>query len=89
MSAFQEEIKQAVCEATAPLYERITSLEHLIKETVAKENPLIPLDEAAKMLGMHPSTLRRKIHAGDFAFKRSGKKIFLYRSELITNTSDN
>ncbi len=85
MSAFQEEIKQAVCEATAQLYERITSLEHLIKETVCKENPLIPLDEAAKMLGMHKATLRRKCHAGDFKFKRVGNKLFLYRSELITN----
>ncbi|KXJ56537.1 MAG: hypothetical protein AXW12_00455 [Thalassospira sp. Nap_22] len=85
MSALQDEIKQAMAEMTAPLYERITSLEHLIKETVCKENPLIPLNEAAKMLGMHPATLRRKCRDGDFKFKRVGNKIFLYRSELITS----
>lgn len=85
MSAFQEEIKQAVCEATAPLYEKIANLESLFRETVCKENPLIPIGEAAKMLGMHRDTLRRKCHDGKYRFKREGNKFWLYRSELITN----
>lgn len=85
MSALQDEIKQVMTEVTAPLYERLASLELLLQEKVGNEKPLIPLDEAAKMLGMHRDTLRRKCHAGDVKFERLGKKIFLHRSELITN----
>ncbi|GAA0623580.1 excisionase family DNA-binding protein [Thalassospira tepidiphila] len=85
MSALQEEIKQAMAEVTAPLYERLANLEMMLRQQSDNENPLIPLEEAAKMLGMHKDTLRRKCHAGEFKYKRPGKKFLLYRSELITN----
>lgn len=85
MSAFQEEIKQAVSEATAPLSAEIAALKKLIRESVANDNPLISLDEAAQKLNCHKATLRRKIKSGELECVRVGKKIFFRRSEFFTN----
>lgn len=84
MSAFQEEIKQAVCEATAPLYAEIASMKKMIAESVERD-PLISLADAAQKLGCHQATLRRKIKSGELECVRIGKKIFFNRSELFTN----
>lgn len=83
MSAFQEEIKQAVCEATAPLLAEIADMKKIIAESVEKD-PLISLDDAAKKLGCHTATLRRKIKSGELECVRMGRKIFFNRSELFT-----
>ncbi|MBO6808446.1 helix-turn-helix domain-containing protein [Thalassospira sp.] len=88
MNAFQEEIKQAVSEATAPLSAEIASLKKLIAESVEKD-PLISLDDAAKKLGCHKATLRRKIKSGELECVRIGKKIFFNRSELFTKSTHN
>ena len=80
MSAFQEEIKTAVTEATASLHDRIASLECLIKQIAGTQNRLIPLAEAAAILGVHEATLRRKIRNGELPCKRIGKKIFFDKS---------
>lgn len=85
MSAFQEEIKQAVAEATAPLTEEIALLKKIVCQHVANDNPLISLDEAAQKLKCHKATLRRKIKSGELECVRVGKKIFFRRSEFFTN----
>lgn len=85
MSAFQEEIKQAVCETIAPLIGEIADLKKLIAESVEKD-PLISLDDAARKLGVHKGTLRRKIKSGELECVRIGRKIFFNRSELFTNS---
>lgn len=84
MSAFQEEIKQAVTEATAPLIGEIAALKKLIWESI-ENDPLISLADAAQKLGCHQGTLRRKIRSGELECVRIGRKIFFNKSELFTN----
>lgn len=89
MDAFQEQIIQAVEVATKPLLEKITTLEQKFDIlSLRKEDELIPLKEAANILGKHPNTLRNWVEAGEIESVRRGRSIFFRPSELFTNNPD-
>lgn len=86
MTAFQEELQHAVTTATKPLREEIAELRAMVGTLVDRDmDRLIPLHEAAEMLGVHPTTLRNRIKAGTLECTRQGKKIYFEQRKLFAN----
>lgn len=60
MSAFQNEIKEAMNEALKPLVDKIAKLERRL----STDTPLIDVKTKAKLLGVTPETVRRRVRDG-------------------------
>jgi|GEM_PF-4994620 len=89
MSALQREIRAAVGDAlngaTEPLKRELAEIRKLLDMAVMeRDQPLFGLREAARLLGLHEATLRRKVRDGELPCRRIGKKIFFDRRELFT-----
>lgn len=57
-----------------------------LKVTVSDLEDFIPLAEAARMLGLDPSTLRkRKAGTDTLTIISQGKKLFMIRGEIIAH----
>lgn len=78
MTALQEEIRAAI----GPLIEE--AMDRLAERLAQKETPLVDTEEAARILGVTPQTIRRKANRGELPVaKRIGQQMRFNRADLV------
>ncbi len=82
MSALQEEIKEAVKNATYPLMKEINNLNKQLNILVCNNSKLYTLKEAAQMLKLTPQTIRGWVKSGQIECTRKGKSIYFTLEQL-------
>lgn len=72
MNEMQALIRKAVHQAIEPLVEQIADLQQQIKD----QQPMLDVRQKAKLLGVTPETIRRKVRSGELRCdKRIGNRM--------------
>ncbi|MGB0901170.1 helix-turn-helix domain-containing protein [Halocynthiibacter sp.] len=84
MSAFQDEMKEAVMAANAPLLAKILELSEKVDTLTGEHSSdLLTVAEAAKVKRVTEATVRQWVSKGKIDSQRAGSKILIPRSALI------
>lgn len=84
LSALQKEMLETIMLANGPLLARLEKLEKQLERALNHpDDTYVTVEQAAKIMKLHPRTVRRHCHEGRIEFRRDGRKILIDR-QLLT-----
>ena len=84
LNALQQEMLETIMLANGPLLARLEKLEKQLERALTNpDDTFVTVEQAAKIMKVHPRTVRRHCHDGRIEFRRDGRKILIDRQLLL------